>query len=297
MTSTAQARPVVVGFDGTSQSRLALDWAVDEAGRRHLPLHLLLARDLPLRGRAPVDDNLPRDPEAEAILAAGLERAHQLARDLLVTTSVRHGAAGPVLVDVSREASLVVVGTRGRGAFTSAMLGSTSIDLTAHAACPVIVVRSLPEVLPHRPGVVVGADGSQTSREAIGQAFLQAAERALPLTVVHAWQVDLAPAGELALDREDARRAIAEAERALAAESVAGWCEKYPDVPVHQHVLDAQPVQALVEHSRGAELVVVGSRGRGGFQGLVLGSVSQGVLQHAHCPVMVVRPTGETNGK
>jgi nucleotide-binding universal stress UspA family protein len=163
------------------------------------------------------------------------------------------------------------------------------------------VVRTVPEILPHRPGVVVGVDGSPGSGDAIGQAFLQAAERALPLTVVHAWQVDLAPAGELALDRENARRAVGEAARAVTAESIAGWGEKYPDVVVRPHVLDAHPVDALIEHSRGAELVVVGSRGRGGFRGLLLGSVSQGVLHHAHCPVMVVRPagppTGETDGK
>jgi nucleotide-binding universal stress UspA family protein len=282
MTSSLQARPVVVGLDGTPPSRRALDWAVDECSKRRLPLHLVVARDLPLRGRAPVELHEPADPEAQRVLAAGVERAQQLAHDLLVTASVCHGSAGPALVDWSRRASLVVVGARGRGAVTSALLGSTSVDVAGHAACPVVVVRALPEVLPQRPGVVVGVDGSDTSADAVGQAFLEAAERGVPLTVVHAWQLEL-PA--------------AEAERAVTAEGIAGWREKYPDVDVRLHVLRSAPVEALVEHSRGAELLVVGSRGLGGLGGLVLGSVSQGVLHQAHCPVMVVRPAGETDGK
>jgi nucleotide-binding universal stress UspA family protein len=183
-----------------------------------------------------------------------------------------------------------VVGARGRGALATALLGSTSVDVAAAARCPVVVVRELPTPGATPARVVVGSDGSELSAAAIGEAFAQADARGLDLTVVQAWYLDTTTGGLAALSVESVRREVAQAEQAVAAEAVAGWREKYPDVRVHVHVLQGHPVQAVVEHSKGAELVVVGSRGRGGFGGLLLGSVSQGVLHHAHCPVMVVHP-------
>jgi nucleotide-binding universal stress UspA family protein len=137
--------------------------------------------------------------------------------------------------------------------------------------------------------VVVGADGSEGSTGAIGYAFAQASERLLPLTVVH---VSTPASSRTTVGLRPTRSdlaAIAQHEQALTAEEVAGWSEQYPDVRVNRHVLSGHPVTALVEHSEGAEMLVVGSRGRSAFAGLLLGSVSQGVLQHAHCPVAVVR--------
>jgi nucleotide-binding universal stress UspA family protein len=167
------------------------------------------------------------------------------------------------------------------------MLGSTSVAVAARAACPVVVVRQLPEVESWRPGVVVGADGSEASAEALRYAFAQAVDRELPLKVVHVWpprvtRAFLAPALRASL------ATIAASDEALVAEEVARWAEKYPEVKVHRHVLRANPVKALVDHSRGAELLVLGCRVRAEARGIVLGSVSQGVLQHAHCPVAVV---------
>jgi nucleotide-binding universal stress UspA family protein len=284
--------PIVVGFDGSPRSGLALDWAVDEAQRWQVPLHVVYARMMPLRGPTPEVGLVVQETEADEVLGAAVDRAHELAPRLGVTTSSRYGAPAPLLVDATRGASGLVVGARGRGGVASALLGSTSVDVAAHAHCPVTVVRQLPEVVADRPGVVVGVDGSELSESAVAVAFAQASARSVPLTVVHAWFLEYTAAGLQVLDLQHERQRIAQEEQALAAELVAGWSEKYPDVVVRRHVVNAHPVQALADHSRGAELVVVGSRGRGGFAGLVLGSVSQGVLHHAHAPVMVVRPEG-----
>jgi nucleotide-binding universal stress UspA family protein len=110
------------------------------------------------------------------------------------------------------------------------------------------------------------------------------------LTVVHTWWLDFVGGGVSGVPDEQERRMAIDEERAVAAEAVAGWGEMFPDVDVRQHVLAGHPVESLVSHSKGAELLVVGSRGRSGFSGMLLGSVSQAVLQHAHCPVAVVRP-------
>jgi nucleotide-binding universal stress UspA family protein len=292
MSATSTTRPaVVVGVDGSSASRTALDWAVDEAALLGAPLELVHASPMPLRG--PTVESPYGSVGEDDVLAAAVERAHVIAPHLRVRTSGGHGSPSPMLVDASRGAALVVVGSRGRGALRSAMLGSTSVDVAAHAHCPVVVVRELP--VPHhdRPGVVVGFDGSELGVAAIAEGFREADARSLPLTVVHAWFLDYAATSFAVVDGVEPRRQLAEEERVHALEVLAGWGEKYPDVRVNLHVVQAHPVQALVEHSRGAELVVVGSRGRGGFAGLLLGSVSQGVLHHAHCPVMVVRPQTE----
>jgi nucleotide-binding universal stress UspA family protein len=290
--SQNSTRPIVVGVDDTPRGALALDWAVDEAQRWNVPLHIVYAPMMPLRGPSPEMASGSHGTEADEVLGAALERVHELAPHLPVTTTSRYGAPAPFLVDASRGASGVVVGARGRGALASALLGSTSIDVAAHAHCPVTVVRQLPEVVTDRPGVVVGVDGSELSEAAVAAAFAQADARSVPLTVVHAWFLEYAAAGLQVLDLEQERQQIGEAEQAVTAEVVAGWSQKYPDVVVRRHVVNAHPVKALVDHSKGAELVVVGSRGRGGFAGLLLGSVSQGVLHHAHAPVMVVRLDG-----
>ena len=291
--STPATLPIVVGVDGQDASRTALDWAIDAATHRHAPLHVVHAVPMPLRGPGTDPTVTNHFEAAEAVLEEAVARVRSLAPGVAVSTSTAHGSPVPLIVDASREASLVVTGARGRGALRSAMLGSTSVDVAAQAHAPVVVVRELPTASTDRPRVVVGSDGSELSAAAIEAAFFEADARGLPLTVVHAWFLEYATSGLAVFDSVEVRRQIAEEEQALAAESVAGWSEKYPDVVVHQHVLNAHPVEALVQHSRGAELVVVGSRGRGGFGGLLLGSVSQGVLHHAHCPVMVVRPSAE----
>ena len=287
--SSTTTGPVVVGVDGQPPADRALDWAIAEAQRAKAPLHLVYARMMPLRGPTVESAFSIHTTESDEILGAATERVRELAPDLTVTTASAYGNAAVLLVDEARAASCLVVGARGRSALGSVLLGSTSLDVAAHAPCPVVVVRELPQQLPDRPGVVVGSDGSELSEAAIAAGFEQADRLGVPLTVVHAWFLDYAGTGLAALETDDVRLVVAQEEEAVASEVVAGWSEKYPDVKVRQHTVRAHPVEALVDHSRGAELVVVGSRGRGGFTGLLLGSVSQGVLHHAHSPVMVVK--------
>lgn len=287
--STSAAHSViVVGVGDDEASERALQWAVGEAGRRGTSLLLLHASPMPFRAA------VAEEPAAgvRRLLHDAAQRVHDLDPGIEVTTQTEHGRASVALVDAAHGAELVVVGSRARGAFASAVLGSTSLDVAVHAGCPVVVVRELPAA--GTAGVVVGSDGSAGSEPAVAEGFRQADARGLPLTVVHAWQLDFAGAGWTPEDSQRVRDEVAEQEKALAAEAVAGWGEKYPDVELRQLVVNAHPVEALVDHSRDAQLVVVGSRGRGGFRGMLLGSVSRDVLGHSHCPVMVVRSAGRS---
>ena len=196
----------------------------------------------------------------------------------------------PVLTAESERAQLVVIGDRGLGGVTGLLLGSVATALAAHAESPVVVVRGDDEDPDPSAPIVVGVDGSPVSEAALAFAFDAAAARGVPLVAVHTWwDVSVDPAMAPLLDWD----AIERDERRLLAERLAGWGEKYPDVRVQRVVLRDRPAHALVEQSRGAQLVVVGSRGRGGFTGLLLGSVSHAVLQRAQCPVAVVRPRAE----
>ncbi|GAA4116796.1 universal stress protein [Knoellia locipacati] len=283
----AHGGPVVVGVDSAPESRAALTWAIEEATRRKRPLHLLHAR-------ARQDSSGPVAPGAQdpdpvrTVVETALVRARTVAPDLEVTTQVSDESPATALVAASESASCVVVGSRGRGALTGAVLGTTSAEVAVRASCPVVVVRRLGVVETERPSVVVGTDGSGLSTEAIGYAFAQASLRRLPLTVVHACP-SRSSGGYVAPWLSDDPAARVAEEQAATAEEVTGWSEQYPDVRVRRHVLRADPVKALVDHSRGAELLVVGSRGIGGVSGRLVGSVSQGVLSRAHCPVVVVR--------
>ena len=288
----AQRRPVVVGVDASAHGRLALTWAVEEAVRRHRPLHLLHAG-----ARVPATDSGSQsgsDSRSDSavslspLLAQAAARARDLAPDLEVTAELSEDSASAALLAASTSAFSVVVGSRGRGALVGAVLGTTSAAVAAGAACPVVVVRRPARVEPERPRVVVGVDGSELSTAAVGYAFAQAALRGVPLTVVHACPAR-GGGGYVPPWRSDDPAATVASEHAATAEEVAGWSTEYPDVRVRRHVLRADPVNALVDHSRGAELLVVGSRGFGGVSGRLVGSVSQGVLSRAHCPVAVVR--------
>jgi nucleotide-binding universal stress UspA family protein len=286
---TASTPNVVVGVDGSDSSRQALTWAVEEATRRNLPLHLLCAWqfDYSAETAARLESSLEED--SRAIVDTAAAHARMTSPGLHVSTSTVHAQAASALIAASRHADTVVVGARGIGALTEALLGSTSMQLAAHASCPVVVVR---ERLagPALPRVVVGVDGSDLSTEATEYAFGQASGRGLGLTVLHAWNANVYTSG-LALSAlvEPWQELVAEQEL-ITAEALTLWAEKFPDVDVRTQVTQGRPADVLVDASAGAELVVVGSRGRGGFRGLLLGSVSRGVLHRAHCPVAVVRP-------
>jgi len=180
---------------------------------------------------------------------------------------------------------VAVVGDRGLGGFTGLLVGSVAVELAAHAHCPVLVARGT--VDPALP-VLVGVDGSPANQPAIGYAFEQAALRRVPLVALHAWAHPVASgSGDMLPLVYDLDEVQAAEERVLS-EALAGWSEKYPDVTVERVVRHGSVRSTLIEASGRAQLVVVGARGRGGFAGLLLGSVSQAVLHHAACPVAVV---------
>lgn len=286
-------RPVVAGVDGSDSARQAAFWAADEARRRNVPLRLvgvvhLPAFDYPGSG-VPVDDFAGRaGADAERRLATVRSDILDRYPGLDVDTATRVGQPNAVLVEESADALLLVVGSRGLGGFTDALVGSTGVALSVHGHCPVAVVR------PGDPDgpVVVGVDGSPASEAAIALAFDEASSRGAELVAVHAWldyasEVSYATARQYAVDWE----AVDVHEHELLAQRLAGWQEKYPDVSVRRVVTTDRPVRSLLEQAAQARLLVVGSRGRGGFRGMLFGSTSQALVYHAPCPLLVARPT------
>ena len=284
-------REIVVGYDGSTHADEALVWAARAARRRHAPLRIVHVARTFLDGYVIADR--PSDLTAQVggqVLADGIERLRAIDPDLEVTTQLEpQDSVAAVLTEASRNAGLLVVGSRGRGGFAGLLLGSVSVTVASHAHCPVVVVRTTPATAgePGRP-VVVGVDGSPASVSAVDYAFDQASRWGLPLVAVHAWELPslFGPVPPWMPEEVEEMRM---AEKALLSESLAGHVERYPDVNVTAMVHRGGPAHVILTAADDAELLVVGSRGLGGFRGLLLGSVSQAVLHHATCPVVVVR--------
>ncbi|WP_026212540.1 universal stress protein [Longispora albida] len=287
--------PVVAGIDGSEMALAAVDWAADAAVLHHRKLRVVHASIWPLmrlpNGLISAHElRVSLREQAQEYLAQAADRALAAHPGLSVETEYAEGAAVPVLVSESREAAMVVLGHRGLGGFTGLLAGSTGVQVSAHAACPVVVVRPESEPLPSAGAVVVGVDGSPNSQGAVGFAFREASLRGRDLVAVHAWRwPQSAEPGDMLPLVYDADLVEAEEKRVFS-EALSGWRERYPDVRVTQRMVQGRAGQAIVGASAGAELLVVGARGRGGFAGLLLGSVSQAALHHAACPVAVVRP-------
>ncbi|MEV0567732.1 universal stress protein [Dactylosporangium sp. NPDC050588] len=279
---TANPRPVIVGVDGSPASFGAVRWAVDEAMRHGQLLRVTHVIAVP-------DAFEPAADEHEVALHAAVE-ARNWQPGLLVTTFTWRGSPARVLVDQSRSAALVVVGSRGTGGFHSLRIGSVGLQLAAHAGCPVLVVHHAerwagPEVpLPQHQPIVVGADGSAHAEVGVELAFAEAMSRGVPLIAVRAWQEPAHRWGRAT----DLTRCATTAHDALAAE-LAPWRAKYPTVPVELRTVQAAPAAALLDAGRDALMIVLGPRGTGGFDDLRLGSVTQQVLDHASAPVLVAR--------
>jgi nucleotide-binding universal stress UspA family protein len=181
------------------------------------------------------------------------------------------------------------VGSRGHGTFAGLLLGSVSRQVATHAKCSSVIVR--PAADPQSRDIVVGVDGSQPSLHALDFAFDEADRRGMRLRVLHTW--DVPPVGAITgvptFSPPEFIRDLKNSEARLISEALAGHGDRYPDVEVSEELEQGGPVQVLTEASEHAAMVVVGSRGRGGFLGLLLGSVSHGIAHHAHCSVAVIR--------
>lgn len=274
--------PIIVGIDGSAPSDAALEWAVDEATHRHAPLHLLHSRgEEGWFGRTEEPDLADARRRQSTVLTTRMSRARQLAPELDLTSSISARTAAAALLERSRGATLMVLGGHSSDTVRRVLLGSVARQVAAHSPCPVVVVPDDSYRRPEHSGVVVGVDGSPGSAMALEFAFAHAADHEAELTAVHAlWP----GAGE------SVRRRPSEDEQAkdLLTDAVASLRAKFPEVRVREQIAQARAVDALVDLSATAELLVIGSRGAGGFRGLLLGSVGHRVLQHAHCPVAVV---------
>ncbi|MBO4205038.1 universal stress protein [Micromonospora echinofusca] len=282
---------IVVGVDGSEPALRAVRLAAAEAARQHRPLRVVHAFVWPLL-RVPVGPPPGGPPgsglrhQAERVVAESVAAAEAAAPGITVTSEIVDGEAAAVLLGQSPRATLIVIGDRGLGGFGSMLLGSVAVQVSAYAACPVLVARGAAR---SDGPVVVGVDGSPRSRAAVAFAADQAAWRGAELVALHAWRY---PASEGPGDMQPLvydEREVDDEERRILAESTAGLAERYPEVTVTRRVVRARPARALVEESRRAQLVVVGARGLGGFAALVLGSVSHTVLHHSDCPVAVLR--------
>jgi nucleotide-binding universal stress UspA family protein len=290
MNTIDTVKPIMVAVDGSDSALRATRWAAAEALRREQRLLVVHAYEWPLPAYGPVfvdPTGLHESVRQNAgtIVRAAADAAREVAPGLDITTELHRGPAGLVLRDASPRAALLVLGSRGRGGFTGLLAGSVAVTLAAHGHCPIVVIRG-EEPEPDGP-VVVGVDGSATSDAAVALAFEEAAIRGCDLVAVHAW------ADQAVLDdphpEADPDAPIERAHEVLA-ERVAAWREKYPEVRVFRTVDRDRPAPLLLHVAEGAQLLVVGSRGRGGFTGLTLGSVSQAMIHHAACPVLIARP-------
>jgi len=282
---------IIVGTDGTGSSDAAVKWAAREAQRRGRPLRIVHAFDWDWHesrydiGNEYVD--VTRSI-AEAVTAAAFDQARAIAPTIRIDRVSLIGHATDRLLDLTERAELMVLGSRGRGGFAALLLGSVSQRVAAHASCPVVVVRG--EASLAEGPVAAGVDDSPIADHVLGTAFDAAASRGCALTVVRAYLpvIPLWLANVRATDIDTPEQDMVE--QARLEEQLAPWRSKYPDVPVGTLLTHASVSGALVGVSSTAQLVIVGSRGRGAIAGALLGSAGLQLLQHANCPVYIDRP-------
>jgi nucleotide-binding universal stress UspA family protein len=283
---------IIVGYDASDGAKLALEWAVAEAAARQAPLRVVYAyRGGYTYGSLARYGNL-MEPEidllrvaARRLVTEGADLAAKSGHDVVVTPVAYDGDPVATLVADGPHAALIVVGSRRLGPTGSVLLGSVGGAVAARAACPVVVVRGPAGEPAEHAHVVVGVDPGKGNPEALEFAFEYASRHGAPLRAVLSWYID--PLTEIAWSPRPPAPPQAEA---VLSEALAGFGERYPDVEVHRAVVRGHPVESLVAESNAERLLVVGAHGRNAVAGTLLGSVSQGVLHHATCPVAVVHP-------
>ncbi|NYI65903.1 universal stress protein [Spelaeicoccus albus] len=297
---------VLVGIDGSDTGQCALEWAIREAKSLGWPMRLVGAYSVPNVATTGIDVSyVPMDDESirdgvRAVVDDALAKARS--EGLEAEGLVEVGDAAGVLVEESKQSGLAVVGSRGKGGFAGRFLGTVSSALPAHSECPTVIVpicwaegrqpaaetaEGDDEDMDFTGRIVTGIDALGKTNPALWAAAESAVRKNKPLSIVGVMSLmvvgpEWLPAG---IDME---RYQEEAKASLGA-CVDALNEKYPSLDVEWELFEGSPAEMLIRASHTADQLVVGSRGRGGFAGLLLGSTSQAVLHHAKCPVMVVR--------
>ena len=292
MSESAKKHGILVAVDGSPESEAAVRWAAHEAEMRNVPITLMHVV-MPVAASWPVRSlqaglNAWQEHNARQVI----EQAQKMLRSSVgeselsdVRTEVLHGYIVAGLVHASRDAQMVVVGSRGMGRVGRAVLGSVSNGVVHHARCPVAIVHAVEaETLDRTSPVLLGIDGSPASEAATALAFDEASRRQVDLVALHAWS-DVGVFPMLGMDWHE----YEDEGQEVLGERLAGWQEQYPDVHVRRRIVCDTPARWLIDESQRAQLVVVGSHGRGGFPGMLLGSVSSALAQSAISPVIVVR--------
>ncbi|WP_099025345.1 universal stress protein [Mycolicibacterium palauense] len=293
---TSHSRGIVVAVDGSPPSDAAVAWAARDAALRKLPLTLVHVLHPPMVMAWPETPVSPgfaewHESQGAEVLKAATARAEDIVGSVAgdnppeITSEMFTGPTMPTLIDLSKDAEMIVVGCRGMGAVGRTVLGSVSSSLIHHASCPVAVIHdeTPPEDRTQAP-VIVGIDGSPASEAATALAFEEASQRGVGLVAAHAWSDTIAI--EYPGLSYPTMQGLGEE---ILGERLAGWQERYPDVEVRRAVACDKPAHQILDEAEKAQLVVVGSHGRGGFAGMLLGSVSTKVAHGAHVPVIVAR--------
>lgn len=286
-----RTRDIIVGTDGTPSGEAAVRWAAREADRRHLPLRIVHAFDWEWREARYDTSGEYLDfarRVAAAVTATAFEQAREVAPHVKIEVDTLLGHAASELLAVADDAELMVLGNRGRGGFSSLLLGSVSQRVAVQARCPVVIVRGRGDVTDGP--IAVGVDDSAAADHVLETAFEAAASRGCALALIRIYLPSIplwlrnVPATDVDTPDQDAE------ERARLEELVAPWRAKYPDVPVETMLSHDSAATVLVGVSHGAQLVIVGSHHHGAVASAMLGSTGMQLLHHADCPVYIARP-------
>ena len=299
----SKERIIVVAVDGSEASAAAVRWAANAAAKRGEPLRLAASYTMPqflyAEGMVPPKELFEElETETLELVQQARDIALEVAPDIHIGHTVAEGSPIDFLLEMSKNVTMIVMGSRGLGGLSGMVMGSVSAAVVSHAHCPVVVVRSdsdVTESTKYGP-IVVGVDGSDVSQKATEYAFVEAQARRCPLVAVHTWmdmQVQASLAGLSAAEQQ--WEEVEKEQTELLSKRLEDYCARYPEVEVTKLVTRDRPVRALSEAAQKAQLLVVGSHGRGGFKGMLLGSTSRALLQSAPCPMMVVRYDSDTD--